>query len=81
MIDISRKPRLRVDGLTVGYGDVIVQRDVSFEVAVGSIFAIMGGSGSGKSTLLRSMIGLLRPTAGSVHVGDEDYWSADEERR
>jgi phospholipid/cholesterol/gamma-HCH transport system ATP-binding protein len=81
MIDISRKPRLRVDGLTVGYGDVIVQHDVSFQVAVGSIFAIMGGSGSGKSTLLRSMIGLLRPTTGTVHVGDEDYWSADEERR
>ena len=73
--------KLRADALTVGFGETVVQRDVSFRVAVGSIFAIMGASGSGKSTLLKAMIGLLRPTAGSIHIGDEDYWGASEERR
>jgi len=75
------KPILRVDGLTIGFDGTIIQKDISFEVKAGSIFAIMGGSGSGKSTLLRALIGLLRPTAGAIHVGDEDYWGVSEDRR
>src|SRR5579859_624268 len=73
--------KLRVDGLAFGYGSTVVQHDVSFEVGAKSIFAIMGGSGSGKSTLMKTMIGLLKPSAGTIHVGDEDYWAATEERR
>jgi phospholipid/cholesterol/gamma-HCH transport system ATP-binding protein len=74
-------PILEVDDLTVGFDDVVIQRNVSFRVAAGSVFAIMGGSGSGKSTLLKAMIGLLRPMAGSVRVAKEDYWAASEARR
>jgi phospholipid/cholesterol/gamma-HCH transport system ATP-binding protein len=74
-------PKLRVAGLAFGYGANIVQHDVSFEVGSKSIFAIMGGSGCGKSTLMKSMIGLLKPSAGSIHVGDEDYWAASGQRR
>jgi len=77
----GKAAKLRVDGVSVGYGERIVQRDVSFDVAAGSIFAIMGGSGCGKSTLLQSLIGLLRPAAGRVCFGTEDYWSATEARR
>jgi phospholipid/cholesterol/gamma-HCH transport system ATP-binding protein len=69
------QPSLRVQALTVGYGENAVQHDLSFEVKPGSIFAIMGGSGCGKSTLLKALIGLLRPSAGSVHVNGEDYWA------
>jgi phospholipid/cholesterol/gamma-HCH transport system ATP-binding protein len=72
---------LDVDDLTVGFGNAIVQRNVSFRVTAGSVFAIMGGSGSGKTTLLKAMIGLLRPTAGAFRVGKEDYWAATEARR
>jgi phospholipid/cholesterol/gamma-HCH transport system ATP-binding protein len=74
-------PKLRVTGLAFGYGSNIVQHDVSFEVGAKSIFAIMGGSGCGKSTLMKAMIGLLKPSAGSIYVGDEDYWGATEQRR
>jgi phospholipid/cholesterol/gamma-HCH transport system ATP-binding protein len=73
--------QLDVEGLTIGFGDRIVQHDISFKVAAGSIFAIMGGSGCGKSTLLKAMIGLLRPSAGRIRVGAEDYWAASDERR
>jgi len=79
MKDVATK--LQVKQLSVGYGDRIVQHDVSFDVATGSIFAIMGGSGCGKSTVLRALIGLLRPSAGSICFGTEDYWSATEARR
>jgi phospholipid/cholesterol/gamma-HCH transport system ATP-binding protein len=74
-------PKFRVEGLAFGYDGAIVQHDVSFEVNERSIFAIMGGSGCGKSTLMKTMIGLLKPIAGSIHVGGVDYWSVTEERR
>jgi phospholipid/cholesterol/gamma-HCH transport system ATP-binding protein len=77
----SVKARFRVDSLAFGYNGAVVQHDISFDVLDKSIFAIMGGSGSGKSTLMKTMIGLLRPIAGSIHVGDEDYWNVTEERR
>jgi phospholipid/cholesterol/gamma-HCH transport system ATP-binding protein len=72
---------LHVHGLAFGYGGEPVQHDVSFDVKRGSIFAIMGGSGCGKSTLLKTLIGLLRPSAGTVQFGSQDYWSMDEARR
>ncbi|GMA30640.1 quaternary amine ABC transporter ATP-binding protein [Litorihabitans aurantiacus] len=46
--------------------------DASFEVNRGEIFVVMGLSGSGKSTLIRMLNGLWRPTAGSIHLGDDD---------
>jgi len=73
--------RLRVRGLALAFGERTIQRDLSFSVRRGSVFAVMGGSGCGKSTVLKAMVGLLRPAAGSVIVDDEDYWAASEERR
>jgi phospholipid/cholesterol/gamma-HCH transport system ATP-binding protein len=74
-------PKLQVEGLTIGFGEAIIQHDVSFRVETGSVFAIMGGSGSGKSTLLKALIGLIRPIKGSVLIEEEDYWAATEARR
>src|SRR5580704_1699059 len=74
-------PKLLVRGLTVGYGETPVQRDLSFVVKPGSIFAIMGPSGCGKSTVLKSLIGLRRPSAGEVQIDGEDYWAARVARR
>lgn len=61
-------PIIRVKDLTVGWGDVVLQRDLSFEVHEGEIFAILGGSGCGKSTLLRYLIGLEPVTTGEVTI-------------
>ena len=58
---------LSVRDLTVGYGEPLLE-DVSFDVAGGEVFAILGGSGCGKSTLLRHLIGLQEPMAGRVHL-------------
>lgn len=73
--------RLRVQGLTVGFGDRVVQLDLDFSVRRGSVFAVMGGSGCGKSTVLKALVGLLRPAAGTVTVDGEDYWAATGDRR
>jgi len=72
---------IRFEGVTVGYGDRLVQRDLDFTIGRGDIFAIMGPSGCGKSTLMRSAIGLLRPIAGRIFYGEESFWEADPERQ
>jgi glycine betaine/proline transport system ATP-binding protein len=53
-------------------GCVAAVRDVSFEVARGEIFVVMGLSGSGKSTLIRCLSRLIEPTAGSVTIDGAD---------
>ena len=74
-------PLLSLRGVTLAFGPKVIQHDLSFNVRRGSIFAVMGGSGCGKSTVLKSMIGLLRPAAGTILVETEDYWAATEARR
>ena len=67
-------PPIRVEGLTMAYGEHVIQRDLEFSVNDGDIFVIMGGSGCGKSTLLRHLIGLKAPAAGRVWFEGEDLW-------
>jgi ABC-2 type transport system ATP-binding protein len=63
---------IRTRGLTKRFGDFTAVNDLAIEVARGSIFAFLGANGSGKSTTIRMLIGLLRPTAGSVEVAGID---------
>ena len=70
--DLSRKD------LQEKTGCVMAVKDVSFEVAPGEVFVVMGLSGSGKSTLVRMLTRLIEPTAGTVHLGDDEITSADE---
>jgi phospholipid/cholesterol/gamma-HCH transport system ATP-binding protein len=72
---------IRVEHLTMAYGDFVVQRDLDFTVGRGQIFILMGDSGCGKSTLLRHMIGLRRPARGDVFYEGESFWRAGDERR
>jgi glycine betaine/proline transport system ATP-binding protein len=59
-------------------GHVVGIRDVSFEVAPGEVFVVMGLSGSGKSTLVRLLTRLIEPTQGTVELyGDEITGMAD----
>lgn len=73
----ERPAHIRVEGLTMAYGDFVVMRDLTFTVRRGDIFFIMGGSGCGKSTLFRHLIGLEEPAAGRVWYGDLDFTAAD----
>ncbi|HEX2940645.1 MAG TPA: ATP-binding cassette domain-containing protein [Rhodopila sp.] len=79
--DTAQDIRLRANAVTLAFGPKVIQRDLSFAVRRGSVFAIMGGSGCGKSTVLKAMIGLLRPTTGTIEIDGEDYWAATDARR
>ena len=61
-------PLIKVEHLTMGWDDKVLQQDANFEVKRGDIFAILGGSGCGKSTLLRHIIGLETPLSGSIEI-------------
>lgn len=58
-------------------GHVLGLRDISFSVAVGGIYVVMGLSGSGKSTLVRHLNRLIEPTAGEIIVGGQDVLRLD----
>jgi ABC-type glutathione transport system ATPase component len=58
---------LQVAGLTVRYGDRDVVRDVSFDVPAGPFgLGLIGESGAGKTTIARAVLGLVKPSSGSV---------------
>jgi len=66
------QPSLRAEGITAGYGNVPVIRDVSIAVGPGEIVALIGPNGAGKSTLLKSLVGILRVSGGRVWLGSEE---------
>ncbi len=72
---------IRVRGLTMAYGERVIQRDLSFDINRGDVFVIMGGSGCGKSTLLRHLIGLKAPAAGEVIYHGGSLWDHTPEER
>ena len=65
---------INVDNVTQSFGTHLVYRHVSFAVAKGEVFVILGGSGCGKSVLMRQMIGLLPPTEGQITVLGHDMY-------
>lgn len=68
----ARTPAIEVENLVAHYGNREVLHGVSMQVYRGEIMVIMGGSGSGKSTLLRHLLGLRRPTSGSIRLLGQD---------
>src|SRR5262245_32043836 len=60
--------RLAVEGLSAGYGAVRALHGVSLEVNEGETAVMLGTNGNGKSTLMKCLIGLVRPTAGSIRL-------------
>ena len=62
---------LRVESLSVAYGDFQVLWSVSLRVAEGEIVALLGPNGAGKSTLLNTVSGLVRPQAGRIEFRSE----------
>lgn len=74
------EPVIEIKGMKNCLGGQWVHTDVNLTVERGEILAIIGGSGSGKTTILRSLLMLLKPSAGSIKVFGEDIYNLDPEQ-
>ena len=59
---------LAASGLAIGFRDRTVARGIGMALAAGEVMALLGPNGSGKTTLLRTLLGLMPPLAGEVHL-------------
>ncbi|UAW99970.1 ABC transporter ATP-binding protein [Halopseudomonas nanhaiensis] len=81
MADTHNTPLVEVRGLVNRFGTQTIHENLDLDIRRREILGVVGGSGTGKSVLLRSIVGLRRPTAGSVRVFGEDLQSLDAEQR
>lgn len=75
---MSDPPIIEVVNLVRKFGDRAVINDISLQINRGETMVIMGGSGCGKSTLLRHIIGVMKPTSGSVKIFGEEITTMKE---
>jgi ABC-2 type transport system ATP-binding protein len=66
--ELHREPAIRLQGIEKSYKELHVLKGVDFEVAAGSIFALLGSNGAGKTTIVRILSTLLKPDAGTATV-------------
>ena len=71
-MDLDTGPAIQVQGLEKSYKELVVLRGVDFDVAPGSIFALLGSNGAGKTTVVRILSTLLKANAGTVGVNGFD---------
>lgn len=67
-LDASGKNVITLQSVSKQYGSETVLRDVDFNVSAGECIVLVGHNGAGKTTLMKLMLGLTRPTSGSVEV-------------
>ena len=63
---------LKVEDLEVRYGNVVAATDISLEVRKGEIVALLGPNGAGKTSVLRAIMGLIKPSKGTVEYTDDN---------
>lgn len=69
---------VKVEGLTKKFGSQLIWNDVSLTLPAGEISVMLGPSGTGKSVFLKSLIGLLKPDAGHIHIEGVDIATCKE---
>jgi branched-chain amino acid transport system ATP-binding protein len=77
---MSAPPLLRVQGLQAGYGGSRVLQGVDLAIPAGTAVGLLGRNGMGKTTLIRTVMGYLKPLAGTVHWRADDLTGAPPHR-
>ena len=65
---LEKVAKLSLDKVTSGYGPVSIIRGLTLDIRPGEIFALMGKNGMGKTTLLKTILGVIRPTEGTISL-------------
>ncbi len=69
---LERDAVIRIRGLRTQFGDAVIHDKLDLDVYRGEVLGVVGGSGTGKSVLLRTIVGLLRPAAGTIEIFGQD---------
>jgi phospholipid/cholesterol/gamma-HCH transport system ATP-binding protein len=77
----DREAIIEVRGLVTRFGTNVIHDGLDLDVYRGEVLGVVGGSGTGKSVLLREIVGLMRPTAGSIRVFGVDVLTAPDTER
>ena len=70
---------IRIRGLRTAFGKQVIHDGLDLDVRRGEVIGVVGGSGTGKSVLLRTIVGLNKPTAGTIEVLDRPVTGASRE--
>lgn len=68
---MSETPILRLKNINTHYGQIHILQDVSLEVFPGELVCLLGGNASGKSTTLKTILGIVKPTSGTIEFRGE----------
>jgi ABC-2 type transport system ATP-binding protein len=72
---VQQQPLLVADRLTKTIAGKTIVRGVSFTLSAGEVFGFLGPNGAGKTTTIRMLVGLIRPTSGTVRIMGHDIQS------
>ena len=71
---------LKIENLEAGYGKVKVLHGINLEVPAGKVVTLIGSNGAGKTTTMRAISGMLRPSAGTITLGDRQIQGLESHR-
>lgn len=74
-------PRIKLEHITMKFGDITAVRDINLDVQSGEYVTILGPSGCGKTTLIKVIAGIWTPTDGKVYVDGDDVTNVPMEDR
>lgn len=73
MTDRNEEILLKIRGLTKAYPGVVANSNVSFDIGVGEVHALLGENGAGKSTLVKMIYGLVKPDSGTMEMNGTSF--------
>ena len=72
-------PAIWARGLVRRFGKTTAVDNVDLSIGTGEFYGLLGQNGAGKTTTIKCIVGLLRPNAGSVGIGEYDTWASPTE--
>ncbi len=68
-----KQPIVSIQNFHLAIGEKNIVKKLSFDVHPGEVFALLGANGSGKTSTIRSLLGIYRPTGGTLHINGKTY--------